>query len=561
MNFLLNSLQSVFSSIGPFFILLGLLIFVHELGHFLVAKFFNVRVEVFSLGFGKKIFQFVRGETTYCISLIPLGGYVKMYGDDPTMNVPDDLKSRSFLHKPVGQRIAIVLAGPLMNFFFAMFLFFVIAQIGENLPGGQIGDVAADSQAFKSGFRSGDTILSINDKQMQLWSDIKNYIEDSPGQALRFQIKRGEENVNLTAQPELVNNDVVLSSKKKVGRIQGLGIDAQAPLIGIQNLQSPAYIAGLRSLDLVEKINGREVLYLRDLQNILSEELKKSPQVKFDVRSYTTDKTPPPKSVDMTVDAKIKADSPTLLADLGMEPTNLYLLRIKRDSPAEKAGLKQGDKLLAIEGTPITMWQQVIDNVSNFKQGQAPMKIAVSREDQKQEVQVAPEMTELMNIQGQEEKRQTIGIIPGFISTNPPPVLYKADSVGQAMQIGWQKSLEWTELVVMSLVRLVQNEVSSKNIGGIITIGKFASQSFEVGISAFLKMMAIISINLFLLNLLPVPVLDGGHLVFFTIEALRGAPVSLRKMEIAQQVGMIILISLMAFAFFNDISNLFRTPW
>jgi len=561
MNFLLNSLQSLFSSIGPFFILLGLLIFVHELGHFLVAKFFNVRVEVFSLGFGKKIFQFVRGETTYCISLIPLGGYVKMYGDDPSMEVPEDQKNRSFLHKPVGQRIAIVLAGPLMNFFFAVFLFFVIAQVGDTVPGGQIGDIAADTQAYNAGFRSGDTILAINDKPVKLWSEIKNTVDDSAGQVLRFQVQRGNEKLEVSAQPELVTNDVVLSSKPKVGRIQGLTIEAQSALIGISDPKSPAYVAGLRSLDMIEKINGRDVLYMRDLQTVFSEEMKKSPQLKIDVRSYTSDKNPPPRTVDFNIATNIKPDSPTLLKDLGVEASNLYLLRIKKDSPAEKAGLKIGDKILTLAGEPVTVWQQVIDTVSKYKPGQEPMKMQVVRDEVKQDILVAPEMTELMNMQGQEEQRLTIGIVPAFITTSPPPILYKAESFGQAVQIGWLKAVEWTELVVMSLVRLVQAEVSAKNIGGVITIGKFASQSFEVGLAAFLKMMAIISINLFLLNLLPVPVLDGGHLVFFTIEALRGAPVSLRKMEIAQQVGMIILISLMAFALFNDISNLFRAPW
>lgn len=561
MNFLLNSLQSLFSSIGPFFILLGLLIFVHELGHFLVAKFFNVRVEVFSLGFGKKIFQFVRGETTYCISLIPLGGYVKMYGDDPSMEVPEDQKSRSFLHKPVGQRIAIVLAGPLMNFFFAVFLFFVIAQVGDSVPGGQIGDIAADTQAFNAGFRSGDTILAINDKPVKLWSEIKNTIDDSAGQVLRFQIQRGNEKLEITAQPEQVANDVVLSSKPKVGRIQGLTIEAQSALIGISDPKSPAYASGLRSLDLIEKINGRDVLYMRDLQTVVREEMQKSPQLKIEVRSYTSDKNQPQRTVDFNVATNIKPTSPTLLKDLGIEASNLYLLRIKKDSPAEKAGLKIGDKILSLAGEPVTVWQQVIDTVMKYKPGQEPMKMQVLRDDVKQDILVAPEMTELMNMQGQEEQRLTIGIVPAYITTAPPPILYKADSFGQAVQIGWSKAVEWTELVVMSLVRLVQAEVSAKNIGGVITIGKFASQSFEVGLAAFLKMMAIISINLFLLNLLPVPVLDGGHLVFFTIEALRGAPVSLRKMEIAQQVGMIILISLMAFALFNDISNLFRAPW
>jgi regulator of sigma E protease len=125
-----------------------------------------------------------------------------------------------------------------------------------------------------------------------------------------------------------------------------------------------------------------------------------------------------------------------------------------------------------------------------------------------------------------------------------------------AVAYGFSQSWEWSKLIAISFVRLVQGEVSARNIGGVLTIGRVASKSFEVGLVAFLKMMAIISINLFLLNLLPVPVLDGGHLVFFSLEAIKGAPISFRKLEIAQQVGLVLLMSLMIFALFNDITNL-----
>ncbi|MCB0363080.1 MAG: site-2 protease family protein, partial [Bdellovibrionales bacterium] len=141
MDIILNWLHSGLSAIGPFLILLGLLIFVHELGHFLVAKWCGVKVEVFSLGFGKKILKYRRGETTYCISMIPLGGYVKMYGDDPTAEIPPEEKARAFLYKPVAQRIAIVLAGPLMNFFFAIPLFMAVGLNGEQVPGPIAGDI------------------------------------------------------------------------------------------------------------------------------------------------------------------------------------------------------------------------------------------------------------------------------------------------------------------------------------------------------------------------------------------------------------------------------------
>lgn len=177
---MMEGLSSLFNNVAPFFILLGLLIFVHELGHFLVAKFFGVRVETFSLGFGKKVLSFQRGDTVYCLSAIPLGGYVKMFGDDPSAEVPVDQRSYAFLYKPVMQRVAIVLAGPLMNLFFAIFIFTVIAGLGEEMPGPVVGDVAESTKAFASGFRSGDKITAINNEATPTWVQIKRKSKARP---------------------------------------------------------------------------------------------------------------------------------------------------------------------------------------------------------------------------------------------------------------------------------------------------------------------------------------------------------------------------------------------
>src|SRR6185437_6877053 len=155
MDILIHSLHKLFLSVGPFCLMLGLLIFVHELGHYLVAVLFGVRVETFSLGFGPRIFKFVRGATTYCLSIIPVGGFVKMYGDDPTADVPVEQRRYSFLHQPVYPRIAIVLAGPLMNLVFAALIFVAVIMIGEEVHGPQIGDIQQRSAAYAAGFRSG----------------------------------------------------------------------------------------------------------------------------------------------------------------------------------------------------------------------------------------------------------------------------------------------------------------------------------------------------------------------------------------------------------------------
>ena len=146
---MVETAQFIQDNIIPFFLLLGVLIFVHELGHFSVAKFFGVRVETFSIGFGKKILSFKKGDTTYALSLFPLGGYVKMYGDNPEAEIPEDQKKYSFLHKPVSQRFAIVFAGPFINFAFAAILFAFIAMIGEQVPAPVVGDIDSSSQAYQ----------------------------------------------------------------------------------------------------------------------------------------------------------------------------------------------------------------------------------------------------------------------------------------------------------------------------------------------------------------------------------------------------------------------------
>ncbi|MEI7973198.1 MAG: RIP metalloprotease RseP, partial [Bdellovibrio sp.] len=172
MDSITSLLHSGYTTIVPFIILLGILIFVHEMGHFLVAKWCGVRVEVFSLGFGKKILQYKKGDTNYCISLIPLGGYVKMFGDEVGAQLSASEKKFSFSHKSVGQRIAIVLAGPLMNFFFAILVFALVAFRGEDFRKPVLGDISSSSHAYDLGFRSGDEILRVNTAQIKTWDEV-----------------------------------------------------------------------------------------------------------------------------------------------------------------------------------------------------------------------------------------------------------------------------------------------------------------------------------------------------------------------------------------------------
>jgi regulator of sigma E protease len=578
MPILTNALTGVFDAAGPFLILLGLLITVHEFGHFIVAKLMGVRVEVFSLGFGKKILSYKYGDTNYCVSIIPLGGYVKMYGDDPTKEVPESERKYSFLKKPVGQRIAIVLAGPLMNLIFAFFLFMVIGVFGEPLPVAQIGDIAAGTRAFEAGFRSGDRILTIDEKPVQTWIEAKALINDSANKQLHFEVERANsiEKAQVQVTPILAPNDNIVSPRSEVGAIEGLDSLSAASMIGISDPDGVAAKAGLRSLDVITKVNDREVTTWRDLEHHLIEDLFKGRKpIHLTVESYADSDRPTPREIVLnTHDGEVKADLPKghqstgenvsqamSLNDLGIESSQLYLWKVKSGSPAALAGLQLGDRILAVNDEPMESWLQVIKAVKTFNPDKAPLEFTYRRNKEIHKVSIRPAMTALIDTRGKDEQRFTIGIVSGQMQSGPRLMDFRTKGVTETLKMSTRRTIETTQMVIMSLVRLVQGDVSAKNIGGIISIGRFANQSYDAGFAAFMRMMALISINLFLLNLLPVPVLDGGHLVFFTIEALQGAPLSMRKMEIAQQVGLVILMFLMGFALFNDISNWLNSVW
>lgn len=555
-------LQNFLSGIGPFFILLGLLIFVHELGHFLVAKFFKVRVETFSLGFGHKILKFKRGDTTYCISWIPLGGYVKMYGDDPSVEIPESEKQHSFLHKPVGPRIAVVLAGPIMNLIFAAFLFFVVGLIGEEMPSPTVGDVYKETTAYSSGFRSGDKIVKVGSTKPKSWIDVQQMVQESTGKNLELEVQRegSNESAKISVVPTIGDNENILSRKKRVGQVDGLQAESQAAIVGVMDSKSPAGQAGFKNLDLIVSIDNRPVDYFRELEMTLRDlKAKGTAQVAVKVRSLLNEKND---KEERTLNLNLAQMAPeAALNSLGFISAELIVYRVKAKSPAANSDIQAGDRVTHINNQSVQNWQDVVKIVKSYKTEQGPIHLQIVRDDQSLTKDITPELTELMNQKGQEEARYTIGIVSGFIPAPPKSTLVKASSLGEATLLGFEKSWEWSNVVVMSFVRLIEGSVSAKNIGGIITIGRAASHSFESGMSQFIKMMAIISINLFLLNLLPVPVLDGGHLVFYLIEAIRGVPVSLRKMEIAQQVGMFLLLALMIFALFNDISNWLGARW
>lgn len=343
-------------------LVLGVLIFVHELGHFLVAKWSGVSVLRFSLGFGPRLFGVERGGTDYCVSWIPLGGYVKMLGEEPDQEVSEEEMANSFGNQSVLKRIAIVLAGPLSNVILAIVIF--------------------------------------------------------------------------------------------------AGIYA---------------IAGI----------------------------------------------------------------PQLTTEIGT---------VSQGSPAEKADLRAGDKVLTINARQINNWEELSHTVEEL--GDKPLTLEVKRGEELLTVQVTPAVNEVPNIFGEPVKRPVMGV-----TASGKSVIVKVDPLSAGYH-----SLDqtWTlsKLFFMTVVKLIQRVIPLHTLGGPILIAQMAGQQAHEGLLNLINFMAIISVNLAVLNLLPIPVLDGGHILFFLVEALIGKPIAVKKVEMAQKVGMFLLLLLMVVVFYNDIMRL-----
>jgi regulator of sigma E protease len=309
-------------------------------------------------------------------------------------------------------------------------------------------------------------------------------------------------------------------------------------------------------------INGKSVTYLRELEPFMSEAYlaKNDESIKVEVdRAKDLNATPEKSEVLLKKIEPKNVDN--LLAEIGVEKPNLYIAHVVDKSPAEKAGIKSGDRLLTINDLAVADWDEVIAKVSGYAKNDPPLKVQVVRDGQNVPFEIAPEKTSLMTIQGQQRDRFTIGISPYVVPAQPIVFEKKVKNPLTALLRGIDRSWTITVMTGVSIVRLIQNKISPKNLGGVIAIGQAASRTFSVGLAHFFQMMALISINLFILNLLPIPILDGGHLVFYMLEAFKGGPISLRKMEIAQQIGLALLLALIVFTLFNDFSRLFDFSW
>lgn len=441
----------IYSLLG-FVLAIGILVTVHEYGHFWVARKLGVRVLKFSIGFGKTLWRWRRANdsTEYVIGLIPLGGYVQML-DEREAAVAVAERDYAFNRQPLGVRSAIVVAGPAANFIFAIFAVWLIFIIGSEDIEAVVGHVEPDSLAEQAGFRPGDVITVIDGKTVKSWGHQQLYL-------LHQAMKANVVDMSVTDAAQTRRDLSVDFAELAQSTITGRAITTQ---IGIAPPEPPAVVT-----ELVE------------------------------------------------------------------------------DYPAARAGLLVGDVIVAINGELVTGWRDMATRVRSSP-GES-LQLQVQRQALELTIDVVPNTIH--------QDGQTFGQL-GLFPPSPTTMQLRfgpVDALWQAIDYNWRMAA----ITMRALGRMVMAEMSPENISGPITIARLAGRTLQSSVTDFLKFLAIISISLGLINLLPIPVLDGGHLMYFAVEAVTGKQPTMNVLLWGQRIGLVMIVLLMTLAFYNDFMSL-----
>ncbi|MBI5489023.1 MAG: RIP metalloprotease RseP [Deltaproteobacteria bacterium] len=545
-----------------FIILLGVLIFVHELGHFMWAKIFGVKVLKFSLGFGRKLVGFRRGETEYLVSVIPLGGYVKMLGEgatggdgvsdevpeDSEIRTPED-RGRALADKPLWQRAVILVGGPVMNLIFPIFIYFFVLLGRDTIAPPSVGTVFAGTPAAQAGLRPGDQIVSVDGTTTYGFEDVVDEVEDRPGEPLEFRVRRGSETFTRTITPKPTQTVMpILGFVNEVGRI-GVSPYYRTSILGPRAPDNPA--PALRAVDEVVSVNGKRVRRLIDLERARTPD-----DGRLDVGLLRAAPIPTGLGAVFVAEAlrvAVEASPGRPVADaLGATSSDLVVSRVDPGSPAAKGGLQVGDRLLRLDDKPLVTWLDAGLSPEADKEG--PHSLLVQRDGREIPLTLELHTETFRDPFGQDQKRFSIGIT-GYQRNSADEPIPNPNRLSRAFFGAFAETGNVIRLTALGFAAIFQGRVSVSAIGGPVLIFDVASHSAEAGATSYLWAMALISINLGILNLLPIPVLDGGQLLFFAIEAVRRKPLSRRTREIAQTIGLILILALIALALKNDIAR------
>jgi len=556
----MESLTYIVENMQWFVLLIGALVFFHELGHFLVAKAFDVKVQKFSLGFGPKLIGFTRGETEYCVSLLPLGGFVKMLGEGPDNDIPPEDLPRAFRSKPLWQRSLVVLAGPVFNFVLAFFVYLAMFTGPQTFGDSRLGLVVPGEPAWRAGLRPGDKIVSAAGEPIERWGDIQEIISARPGQVTTVVYERGEESFEVELTPSPLESANVFNEKVVVGRI-GISPQYLKPIVAVVDAESPAALAGVQSDDVITRVDGKKITAWHEARAALAA-IAENADVTLGVRRGEKElelTLTPTTDAPEGLDTGLFSAGDTAWGYTGLVSKETIIAKIDNDTPAQAAGLQVGDRLLRVtseyEGDrrerAVGMWS--VDFVAMTgvdARSEFILTVQRGREIIKRNYRLLAreEKDDFKNVRttyifGAVNDANVLGT---YVYERPVGLAEAA--VTAVAQVG-----EDMTLIGKGIVKMVQGVVPIDSIGGPIMLFNIAEKSAKHGWTAFLRIMAIISVNLGLINLFPIPVLDGGHLLFFGVEALRRRPPSLRVREVANMVGLALLLMLMVLVFHNDI--------
>jgi regulator of sigma E protease len=516
-----------------FIVFLAPLVFFHELGHFLFARLFGVRVEVFSIGFGPKLFKKKWGDTEYAISAIPLGGYVKMFGDDPFTKdaIPENERSKSFTHKNKWARFWIVMGGPLANFILAFCIFFSLLIVGERIPEIKIGALSNDSALYLNGLRTGDVLVKVNNNDVYNPSDL---MVDGKTEVSKLTIKRNEEIIDLSVS---FTGDKFFEEVLKAPPFlrKPYLIDAFANRYVVSTVKGQASFN--YSIEEMASLENVSTLYLYP---VLKGEDLAADTVKVDLAA---EKVIPAKYSDLK-------SLLVLFESHGLRTIDLMVRSVNMNSPADKAGIKSDDVFVSLEGIKVLSFEELRNNLQTISKSSVIVEVYSKGELKK--FTISPETS---TQDGKVVKLLGVYSFIELLKTNF--VLTKSKGLFSSIAVATTRTWDSMKKTLDGFVKLLTNQVSLKSIGGPLAIGKVAHDSFNTSLSYFFQLMALISVNLGVINLFPIPVLDGGHILFIFLEIINRGPLSRRKMEIAQQVGLSALLMLMVGAIFNDVTRFF----
>jgi len=540
---------------GTIVLLLGGLVFFHELGHFLVAKLFRVKVLKFSLGFGPRILGFRKGETQYQVAALPLGGFVRMAGESPEDDVGPEDEHRTFLNQSPWKRSLIALAGPAMNLVFPLFAFFAAYMISHQTPAARVGELDPDLPAGRAGLRAGDRLVAIDGVPVTYFLDIPAQVAPKYDQPIRIDFEREGVVRQITVTPIRDEEDDVLE-KKVAGKI-GISPDGPTSVVGVPDPKSPAAKAGLQTFDRVVSVAGAAV---HDFTGLTAGISKQTGPFELIVLRETDLGLPGAAAtrwqvLKVTVAPGFVEDPEHgRVARIGIETDQPYLFSVRPDSAAEKAGLRRGDRLVAVDGSAISGWMSFDRKLRALAPNGGHFELTYSRDGatRKTEVQLKKETwTDQMD---REVTKFTFGA-EADLHRAPPELI--PISPGAAARWSTYETGDWIKKTALVLVGLVQGHISPKTIGGPLMLMDIAVTAAEAGSAQYLQAMAIISVSLGMMNVLPIPVLDGFHVMAALFEMIRRRPLPARVREVATYVGLGLLATLMIVVFKNDFFRYF----